>query len=110
MLTALFLAAAPLAPAPPAPAPPPRDAIDVTASLVAYRDWRLCLDARLGPPPRPRRPKRKAAEAALAECRSHEDGLRTALAAAFGAAEGAGMFAKFARDTRAEIGAAPSAP
>jgi hypothetical protein len=102
MLTALLLALAQTA-----PQSPPKDAIDVTASIMAYTDWRLCLDSRLGPPPRVRRPRRKALEAALAACHPHEDSLQAALTAAWGPAEGAEMFAKFARDTRAEIGAPP---
>lgn len=106
MLTALLLLSAQTA-VQPAPASPSSDSIDVTASLVAYRDWRLCLDSRLGPPPRARRPKRSAIEAALVTCRSHEDSLRSALAVAFGPSEGAEMFAKFARDSRAEIGLPP---
>jgi hypothetical protein len=99
-----------LAAAQPAAAPPPKGAIDVTASIIAYRDWRLCLDSRLGPPPRARRPKRKALAAALATCRSNEEALRTALAAAWGPVEGAAIFAKFARDTRAELGAPQPGP
>jgi len=100
MLTALLLAAAQ-----PAQAAPPDDAIDVTASIIAYRDWRLCLDGLLGPPPRPRRPRRADVEAAFAACRAHEDSLRTATAAAFGPAQGAEVFADFRTRTRAELGA-----
>ena len=99
MLTVLLLIAA----AQPAAAAPAEASIDVTASLIAYRDWRLCLDSRLGPPPRARPPKRKALEESLAACASHEQLLQSALATAFGPTEGAEMFAKFARDTRAEI-------
>ncbi|HEV7660372.1 MAG TPA: hypothetical protein VGO55_11055 [Allosphingosinicella sp.] len=102
MLTALLLAFAQPAPA---PAPAPRPGIDVTASVGAYIDWRMCLDGRLGPPPRPRQPGQAELEAAFAACRSHEDSMRTATAAAFGPAQGAEVFERFVRGAREELGA-----
>ena len=102
MLIALLIAAQPAPAAEPAPAEP---AVDVTDSLIAYRDWRLCIDARLGLPPRLRVPSQAAVEAALASCRSHEESLRQAIATAFGPAQGAELFAGFAARTRTEIAA-----
>jgi hypothetical protein len=108
MLTALFLLAIAQTAAAPAPAPAPGPPIDVTASVGAYIDWRMCLDGRLGPPPRPRQPTQAALEAAFAACRSHEDTMRTATTAAFGPAEGAGVFERFVRGAREELGASPA--
>jgi hypothetical protein len=104
MLALFLLAALQAAPAPPVAADKP---IDVTASLIAYRDWRLCLDGVLGPPPRARMPKPKAVEAAFEACRSHEDSLRKAVVDAFGPEEGGQAFDRFRRGTRTELGVPP---
>ena len=102
MLSLLLVAALQAAPAP--AAAPAEKPIDVTASLIAYRDWRLCLDGVLGPPPRARPPKPKAVEAAFVTCRSHEVALREAVVAAFGPEQGGQAFDRFVRGARGELG------
>ena len=69
---------------PPPVANPQPPAIDVTASMAAYRDWRICLEAAL-------------ATDARRSARVRAD-------AAFGPG-GTELADRFRRDTRAELGA-----
>jgi hypothetical protein len=92
-------AAAPSAPPIANPQPP---AIDVTASMAAYRDWRICLEAALVTDTR--RSARVRADAAFETCAAQEEALSVATIAAFGLG-GAELMSRFSRETRAELGA-----
>jgi hypothetical protein len=112
MLIPLLFAAIQIAPAsnaatsPPPVANPEPPAIDITAGMRAYAEWRMCIDAARGAGPDQRSPRRRA-DAAIASCAVHEEALSTATLAAFGPAAGADLMARFRRDTRAQIGASP---
>jgi hypothetical protein len=103
MLIALLLAAAPAA------ASPQDKALEASPTFLAYREWRICLDGRLGRPPR-LRPSRAALEAALSACRPKEEALGSAAAGEWGPAAGPVMFQAFSRDVRAEYAADAPAP
>ncbi|HEY0011687.1 MAG TPA: hypothetical protein VGB79_02405 [Allosphingosinicella sp.] len=90
---------------PPPVANPQPPAIDVTASMVAYRDWRICLEAALATDGR--RSARVRAEGAFETCSAQEQALSVATLAAFGPDGGADLMGRFSRDTRAELGAPP---
>ena len=109
MLIALLVAAAQPAQAaqPSQPAQPPAEepAIDVTASVRAYVNWRVCLDSQLGQPPRPVAPAPRAVDAAFAACRPQQDTLRAATAAAFGPQGGAEVYATMVREGRTQVSA-----
>jgi hypothetical protein len=103
MLIVLLLAAAQPAPA----SPPKEETINFTATMEAFLEWRACLDVLLGPPPRPRQPKRAKADAAFARCLSREAKLELAAKEAFGPKDGQDLFEKFSRDARAELNGSP---
>jgi hypothetical protein len=100
MLIALLLAAAP------APLSPQDKALEASPTYQAYRDWRICLDSRLGRPPYVIPPGRAALEAAFAECRSREEALGSAAKAEWGATAGPPMFEAFSKGIRTDYGAA----
>ncbi|HEX8239418.1 MAG TPA: hypothetical protein VF574_06740 [Allosphingosinicella sp.] len=104
MLIALLLAAAQ-----PAQVSPQDKALEASRTFRAYREWRICLDGRLGRPPR-LRPSPAALEAALSACRSQEEALGAAAAGEWGPAAGPVMFQAFSRDVRAEYAAAAPVP
>ena len=87
---------------PPPVADPQPPAVDVTASMVAYRDWRICLEAALATDGR--RSARVRADGAFETCAAHEEALGVATIAAFGPG-GAELMSRFSRETRAELGA-----
>jgi hypothetical protein len=100
MLIALLLASAQ-----PAKPPAQEGAIDATPTIMAYVNWRVCLDGRLGPPPRRDAPTPRALEAAFAACRPQEEALRAATIAAFGPERGGEAYANMVRGARAEVSA-----
>jgi hypothetical protein len=108
LLLAAFQAAQPgsnAATSPPPVANPQPPAIDVTGSMAAYRDWRICLEAALATDGR--RSARVRADGAFETCSPHEAALSAATIAAFGPDGGAELMGRFSRETRAELGASP---
>jgi hypothetical protein len=99
MLIALLLAAAA-----PAPASPEDKALEASPTFQAYREWRLCLDGRLGRPPYLLPPGQAALEATFSECRPKEEALASAAKAEWGPAAGPAMFDSFSKEIRAEYG------
>jgi hypothetical protein len=98
MLIALLLAAA---------TPAQDKALEADPTFQAYRDWRICLDSRLGRPPRPPR-GRAEIEDAFSACRVQEEALGAAARAKFSPVAGAGIFEGLSKSIRAEYGAGPS--
>lgn len=100
MLIALLLAAAQAA-----PASPQDKALEASPTFQAYRDWRICLDSRLGRPPRLLRPGRAALEAAFSECRPKEEALGSAAKRVWGPVAGPPMSEGLSKGIRSEYGA-----
>jgi hypothetical protein len=100
MLIALLLAAAQ-----PAAASAQDKALEASPTFRAYRQWRVCLDSRLGRPPRPKQPGPAEVAAAFSACRPQEEALGAAAKADLGPAAGAPTFEALSRDIRSEYGA-----
>jgi hypothetical protein len=100
MLLALLLVAA--GPAQPSPQD---EALEANPAFRAYREWRICLDDRLGRPPRLRRFGQAELETAFAACRARQEALGTAARAHYGPAAGAGMAEGLMKSVRSEYGA-----
>lgn len=105
MLIALLLAAAQ-----PAPASPQDKALEASPTFRAYREWRICLDGRLGRPPYLLKPGKAALEAAFSACRPQQEALGSAAEGEWGPAAGPPMAQGLSNSIRAEYGADAPTP
>jgi len=104
VLIALALSAAqPAAPTPPPAARAPETAIDVTAGVIAIRDWLTCLDAEGARATATREAGAAQMRGAFSACAGWEESTRTAVTAAFGAERFRDIAARLRREWPAQF-------